>query len=1624
MTAPGEWRASTPEGAALIADTGLDLAMLLDARPTHPGLVVAIILDEQCPGDRQTLAAAVARSPAHRIVIVDDGTGGAAWVPDFPSTGVEFIRHQRPIGHARCLAAVAATAPGADVVVLDGDMVVGPGWLAELGRVARGLPNLAAVSAQVLARSELLACPQLTDTEIARAFARAPRASVSEAAVLGRGCVLLTAAGIQAARADVGATALSAEDVRIAGSRRGLRSVRSPRVLTITERSERGDLRARQSDESPDAAVAVLADLQSRAAIPPRRLYAVDGEARRPDADSLPASLSHVQESFVVELHDAGFDLWRALWYNRDDLLAYRGQDRRHALATVMVNLGVDLVQVDNTSLAAPSVLGVAGGVGVRRVVTGSMLNDAPHPVSQAEAMVLPAATSDELILRAGIDPSSVWAIDQPPPVDFLRPVRQHRARSFGPLRVIALADGDPRVAEVIRTLAEHTGPSVEFHLIAQTEVDGGTAVIAHRLREPGAMRQLLTEIDPDLGLVVDPEGATHAPQAAMFWGLQLPVVAVGSGATAARIASLGGGISARDPQPIATRLQAIAANPDLMRRLRAEVSRHPVLPMAVAAERHRSCYDGVIHRKGSPPRVGYLMKGHRDRHGSCEHIRVLGRVAYTDPAGVTIRQVFMPEILHFDALRELDVLLVQERLIGPDAEPLLAAVRKSRVRLVIDLDDDLFDPDALEKSKLGEQEFARLGRELTSRLRAADTVLVSTDVLAERVAALCRHQPVVLPNRLNPRLWTSEVPTHTPPRRKGVRVLYMGTTTHLEDLLLVRPALDEVAARIGTEVTLEVIGVAESFEDDEWISRLHVPRYLSNYPEFVVWLRGHRGRWDAAIAPLLDSRFNAGKSDLKLLEYALLGLPTVASDAGPYRGAEHLARLTANEPSAWADALSEVLGDLSAARKRAEAARAHVLSERMITAQHAREWLTVMVGAPQPQQHPLGGGTEPEGATMAEQLTPAEGNDAVHYADGAEDAVLATLSAAADRSAGSDELAQRMHVSWEMNYHFSPQRLGLITPLRVAASTRVADLGCGSGVMCRALGESGASVVGIEGVRSRAAAARVRCADLPNVEIVDGRAETTIEGYSDLDVVLICGLLEYAAKDDEAGPARLLKAATNALAPNGVVAIAIENQLGLGYLVGRHEDHHDTPWVGMADYPLHRRGPRTWSTRKLTAMLGDEGLTTLRWFVPYPDYKLPRVVLDADIFTRPDAADLVDKLVRDPFDGAFRGNEALVSGRRLQRRLIEEGLGLSTAPCFFVVCGRSPEAVAAHTRDDLGWMINNGRLANFRRTRALTRDLRLHTLGGGRSTTVGWLTQHLDADSTLLPGQPMDTLLLDALHEGDEAELHRLLALWHSAAGRGTTSTPDDFEPHPFLTQPGVAMWPPDRLDSHPGNWILTPNGSPTQVDDEWRAATGVDGELAALRALFLFAREVVTGRSAHPYGANADVRQVMVRLCEPLGLAEVAQRRWTELMHAEAALQHIVIDHPTADLSAELDAQGDLVTGPRLWDVPGGLQGSVTRFEELSAANDVLRSQITFERRLARRAARELAKTEAALRSSRANADKLRHQAKQTKAKLARLEASRALRIGRLLASPAREVRALRRRGRRLLNRVRRDE
>ena len=543
-----------------------------------------------------------------------------------------------------------------------------------------------------------------------------------------------------------------------------------------------------------------------------------------------------------------------------------------------------------------------------------------------------------------------------------------------------------------------------------------------------------------------------------------------------------------------------------------------------------------------------------------------------------------------------------------------------------------------------------------------------------------------------------------------------------------------------------------------------------------------------------------------------------------------------------------------------------------------------------------------------------------VDYADGTESAVLTGLRSAADVRAGSAELAALVR-SWELAYHFSPARLGLLAPLRLAPDRSVVDLGCGSGVLTRVLGESGADVLGIEGAADRAAAARERCRDLPNVSVRTGNIVAELAGRGPFDLALMCGVLEYSAQFAN-GPAGVLAAVTEALANDGVLVLAIENQLGLKYLLGGAEDHLGTAWVGLADYPGGTPGPRTWTRQTLAALLTGAGLGAQRWLLPYPDYKMPRLVLDESVFTRPDADELVEKLVRDPLAGTFAGNDAAVSGRIAQRLAMAEGLGATTAPSFLVLAARTPDALARAADPGLGWLISGGRLPGWRRVRRLTEDTTLHTVHSGPGEVSSWLRQQHLATEPLRAGRPLDALLLDALRTADLAETRRLLDVWRTTCTAHARPAGADLARHPFLPHhAGVPVLPPDHLDIHPGNLIVDADGSVTRVDLEWLATDGVDAELAMLRALAELVRDIVHGHAPHPWDPRATVREILAELCALVGLADALARRWPELVAAEAALQSAVSGRAAELVATEIANDADARPAQPLWQVPGGL-------------------------------------------------------------------------------------------------------
>jgi len=541
-----------------------------------------------------------------------------------------------------------------------------------------------------------------------------------------------------------------------------------------------------------------------------------------------------------------------------------------------------------------------------------------------------------------------------------------------------------------------------------------------------------------------------------------------------------------------------------------------------------------------------------------------------------------------------------------------------------------------------------------------------------------------------------------------------------------------------------------------------------------------------------------------------------------------------------------------------------------------------------------------------------------INYADGAESAVLAALRGAGDVGAGSTELA-RLVDTWETAYHFSPARLGLLAPLRLSPGLRAVDLGCGSGVLTRALGEAGASVLGIEGAPDRAAAAAERCRDLPDVRIETGPIAETVAGTGPWDIALMCGVLEYSEQFG-AGPADLLRTVAGTLSDRGVVVVAIENQLGLKYLLGGAEDHHGKAWVGLADYPGATPVPRTWTRGTLADLFSGAGLTAQRWLLPYPDYKMPRLVLDESAFDR--GQELVEKLVRDPLSGTFGGNDAAVSGRITHRLAMDEGIGALVAPSFLIVAARTGEALEEAVAPGLAWLVSGGRKREWRRVRRLDHTLTLHTVHSGPGVAGTWLRQqHLDREA-LRPGRAMDAHLLDAMRTGDLDELTRLLDLWRRTCVEHARPLNENLPAHPFLPhRPGVDVLPADHLDMHPGNLIIGADGAVTRVDLEWLAGSGVDAELVMLRALQEFARDVAHDHAPHPWPDATTVRDLVAELCALAGLSVALEARWPELIDAEAALQELVTGRDADRLRTEIGNDALAEREAPLWQLDGGL-------------------------------------------------------------------------------------------------------
>jgi len=208
------------------------------------------------------------------------------------------------------------------------------------------------------------------------------------------------------------------------------------------------------------------------------------------------------------------------------------------------------------------------------------------------------------------------------------------------------------------------------------------------------------------------------------------------------------------------------------------------------------------------------------------------------------------------------------------DHDTVIESARRRGQSVVVDVDDDYLS-DQLVPFLLtcGMDRHASLwaARQESHRVivRAADAVICSTPELASRYASENKNVHVV-PNSVDAADWSEMHPLRFD---ETLRVGWAAGLNHAQDASLVEPALRWASKQPGVEVLIMGHDPGWDFEYT-----------LEPFTPSIQTYRDLLSMFDIGLAPVRPSVMNQPKSDLKWMEYAMAGVPTIASDCLPYR--------------------------------------------------------------------------------------------------------------------------------------------------------------------------------------------------------------------------------------------------------------------------------------------------------------------------------------------------------------------------------------------------------------------------------------------------------------------------------------------------------------------------------------------------------------------------------------------------------------------------------------------------------------------------------------------------------------------------------------------------------------------
>jgi len=333
-----------------------------------------------------------------------------------------------------------------------------------------------------------------------------------------------------------------------------------------------------------------------------------------------------------------------------------------------------------------------------------------------------------------------------------------------------------------------------------------------------------------------------------------------------------------------------------------------------------------ILPRNATPwnplPRLAVLPA---DLQG-CGHYRIMSPARHLTKA---IKAQALITLEHYQpselARLEVQSMVMQRQLLPHQHEFIRRYKKYNRDTLLVFELDDLFTNVPVKSLHRRDLPKNIMGV-LKESVGLCDRLVVSTEPIAQAYKDLTDDIRVVK-NRIEHSIWGE----FRPQRRisKRPRIGWAGGIGHSGDLQMIADVVKETA----NEVEWVFLGMFPE-GTRAYISEFHEGVQLKDYPAKLASLN-----LDLALAPLEMIPFNEAKSNLRLLEFGILGYPVICTDIFPYQDPAFPVTRVKNSTANWVNAIREHISDMDATAKMGDQLRQYILNNWLLE-DHLDEWL------------------------------------------------------------------------------------------------------------------------------------------------------------------------------------------------------------------------------------------------------------------------------------------------------------------------------------------------------------------------------------------------------------------------------------------------------------------------------------------------------------------------------------------------------------------------------------------------------------------------------------------------------------------------------------------------------------